>query len=101
MLALWFLLADAYWMSKERKEEICVLDKATELVGKNLYPGFLHRYEYDNNSLMFMNARRMIGEQCGLIGGGGYYSWNHIYGLAYWEIILTLPVIHRYKFPKR
>ena len=96
MLALWFLVADAYWMSKERSVEKCVIDKSTELVSRNLYNDYF-RTMRDSSDFQYTYARFLVEERCSWAEGGGY-GWNNYSGLAYWEIFVTLPVIYRYRF---
>ncbi len=81
---IWFLIADAYWMSKERVVTKCVLDNATELYKHGITPDI-----YD--------AKAIFWAECSWVAGGGNY-WNSPSGMAYWELILLTPVIHRYRF---
>ena len=96
LLALWFLVADAYWMSKAREVGNCIVDKSNELVSKNLHQNYFDiRNDVDDSQ--HFRAAEMVEFHCSIAQGVTSY-WNHIDGMAYWEILLTLPVIHRYRF---
>lgn len=88
-LAAWFMIADAYWMSKERVVAKCSLDKASELVKQNLIGSNI----YDG----LIDATALYDTQCSYAMGAGNY-WRTPKGMAYWEIVLLLPVINRFGF---
>ena len=95
MLALWFLVADAYWMSKARNVEQCAVDKATEVVKHTLYKDYFHiNTEYAGAPIS--KAQNEYRNICSALEGVGYY-WDHSSGMAYWEVILTMPVMYRYR----
>ena len=86
LLAVWFVIADAYWMSKERDINKCKLDKASEFM------------QHKTSNSMYAELTDILAvyeNQCSWAEGAGYY-WNSYKGLAYWEAILTLPVVYRY-----
>jgi hypothetical protein len=91
---LWFLAADAYWKSKERDVQRCRLSNAVELV-KHSIPDRYFESITDGNILF--NGRSMVHEHCSWEIGGGW-DWDSMLGLSYWEIILTAPIIYRYRF---
>ena len=97
MLAIWFLLADAYWVSKERDIERCILNASTELIKHSTGQWFFRNEAWVGNGGEYFNASLLVGDHCRWAEGKGN-DWNNISGLAYWEILVTLPVIHRYKF---
>jgi hypothetical protein len=86
LLAVWFVIADAYWMSKERDINKCKLDKASE---------FVQHKTSDNIYAELIDKLAAYEFECSMAEGAGYY-WNSYKGLAYWEAILTLPVVYRY-----
>lgn len=93
--AIWFLAADAYWMSKEREVEKCRLASAIELVKHTLPKGSFD--ELTANDMTLINAKYAVAKQCSWVIGAGNY-WESPRGMAYWELLLLLPVINRFLF---
>lgn len=87
---LWFVMADAYWVAKDRGVSKCVLDKSTELVSRNLQTNYFNSFDTDLYT-PFFRAKEMVRAECSYVEGRGNY-WFEIAGMAYWEVIFTLPV---------
>lgn len=83
-LVVWFVIADAYWMAKDRVVSKCRLENGTELL-KN---GRVEKIS-DANWIFY--------EECSWAEGAGNY-WESPRGMAYWEILLMGPVIYRFRF---
>lgn len=84
ILGVWFLTADAYWMSKQRSYEKCTLDNAAELL------------KYGRTADL-IGGKEIYWEECSWVMGAGNY-WNSTRGMAYWEILYLMPVLGRYRF---
>ncbi len=83
MLGSWFLTADAYWVFKEREEQRCYFENSIELL--------------KHGRITELTDARFLKQHCSLVMGAGNY-WNSPRGMANWEIILLLPVIHKLNF---
>jgi hypothetical protein len=86
-LVAWFLAADGYWSHKERAVAKCATDLVTTLHqgrGDYLRPESSWSYRWDSHTE----------DACSFTEGRGAY-WNSMPGLAYWEILVLIPVIHR------
>lgn len=83
-IGIWVLVADAYWMSKVRSVNQCVLHSTTELM-KN---GRIDQV---------IMGKEIYWEECSLVEGADNY-WDSFRGMAYWEVMMTLPVAYRYRF---
>jgi hypothetical protein len=86
ILGAWFFTADAYWISKERAVQKCEFENSIELLKHG-------RIEE------ITDAKFILYENCSWVMGAGNY-WNTPRGMAYWEIILLLPVIHKLNFDR-
>lgn len=93
--AIWFLAADAYWMSKEREVAKCKLVSAIELVKHTLPMGAFD--EPTDNEMTLIYAKGAVAKQCSWVIGAGN-SWESPRGMAYWELLLLVPVINRFRF---
>ena len=84
LLGSWFLIADAYWVAKDREESKCQFENATELLKHGRITEI-----FEGKTIFF--------QQCSWVMGAGNY-WDSPRGMAYWEIILLVPVIYRFRF---
>lgn len=87
---LWFFMADAYWVAKDRGVSKCVIDKSTELLSRSLRNDYFNFHDADL-FFPFLRAKEMVGNECSYVEGRGSL-WFEIAGMAYWEVIFTLPV---------
>jgi hypothetical protein len=92
---VWFLAADAYWMSKERDVAKCKLTSTIELV-KHTLPDHYFDKPMDNE-MTLINAMYAVAKKCSWVIGAGNY-WDSPQGMAYWELLLLTPVITRFRF---
>lgn len=96
--AIWFLTADAYWMSKEREVAKCRLASAIELVKHTLPNGSFNELDESKaNETMLINAWLAVANPCSWVMGAGNY-WESSRGMAYWELLMLVPVINRFRF---
>ncbi len=90
LLFLWFLVADAYWVTKERKVEQCSFLAANDVLKNKL--------EYvDNLEDGLYNLMLFYRKRCSFAEGSGWL-WDNPHGMAYWELVLLLPVANRFQF---
>jgi hypothetical protein len=89
-LAVWFLIADGYWAHKERSVAECEIRfLATVIQGRG---EFIDPRKH--HTMLLFDWQQEASKWCGFVEGRGYY-WPTLGGLAYWEILLLIPVIHR------
>jgi len=70
---------------QKRDIRSCSHGKATELI--------THKVIALDDGELYM-TRAMLKDECGWVMGAGNY-WNSASGMAYWEIFILIPVIHR------
>ena len=88
VLVAWFLIADGYWKHKERVVSLCALDAQLRITN------FVAQFEGERfTPLLFAY------NQCRWAEGGGW-DWRSLDGLAAWEIVVLLPVVHRWLVPE-
>ncbi len=84
ILVIWFLAADAYWVSKDRDFHNCILENSTHLLKNDRISSLT-----DGNTIYW--------QECSwLIGAGNY--WDTPSGMSYLEVIFLIPVMYRYRF---
>ena len=96
LLAVWYVIADAYWVSKERDVNNCILQKSTLLISNTLHQEYFLDIRESMSSAYFW-ANAMVDDECSSAEGLGS-DWTSFSGLAYWEAIILVPVIHRVSF---
>ena len=96
LLVVWFVIADAYWVGKERDVKKCTLEKSTLLISNTLYQEYFRVYR-DSMSSAYLLATAMVDDECSSAEGFGS-DWTSFSGLAYWEAIILMPVIHSVNF---
>ena len=95
LLVVWFVIADAYWMSKKRSVARCTIEASTDLIKHTTDKWYFRHEGWDDGGGEYFNAARMVRDHCSWTEGAGN-DWDSFRGLAYWEAILTLPVVYRY-----
>ena len=90
VFVVWFLVADAYWVAKQRAVAQCANNPfSVELI-----------LEHDQNlsslgsDFALRRARLEALSECSLVEGAGH-AWFSAKGLSYAEIVLLLPVGNR------
>lgn len=91
-LVVWFVIADAYLMAKEREVGKCSITNATELIKSGVRVGI-----FDETPDALTDAKALYDVRCSWVEGAGYY-WESPSGMAYWEILLMGPVFYRFRF---
>ena len=90
VLGVWILIADSHWKNREREIALCIHSMTTYNYISNILV-----LEIDiESSYQFRRIARVI---C-LENIGGGEKWGTPPGMSYFEMILLLPVIHRWSW---
>lgn len=87
-LVIWFLVADAYWVSKQRDVDKCSINPA--LIEMNFKFHLIAKGQY-------LEAEEFARNDCSRAEGNGSH-WMFSSGLSYAELLLLLPVANRIRF---